>query len=91
MRELRDVGMVQDGEELRLVFSGDGFLYNMVRIIAGTLTEVGKGKLEPETVREILEIKDRTLAGMTMPAKGLIMEEVFYDRDRLEQYLNNKE
>lgn len=91
VRTIYDLTVTGEGDLIHIDVTGNGFLYNMVRIIAGTLTEVGKGKLEPEKVREILEIKDRTLAGMTMPAKGLIMEEVFYDRDRLEQYLNNKE
>ena len=53
--------------------TGNGFLYNMVRIIAGTLIEVGKGRFTPEDVKEILEAKDRTKAGPTAPAKGLLL------------------
>ena len=52
---------------------GNGFLYNMVRIIAGTLLEVGQGKRTPESMTEILEAKDRAAAGPTAPAKGLIL------------------
>ena len=77
---------VADGViEFRLEFqkeievSGEAFLYNMVRIIAGTLLYVGQGKIEPDAVREIIEKGDRTLAGKTLPAKGLTLEEVFID------------
>ena len=55
--------------------TGNGFLYNMVRIIAGTLIEVGKGRFTPEQVKEIIEAKDRTKAGPTAPAKGLTLYE----------------
>lgn len=56
----------------------DGFLYNMVRTIAGTLLEIGRGKLPPDTVRRILKEKDRRLCGPTMPAKGLCLIKVEY-------------
>ena len=53
--------------------TGNGFLYNMVRIIAGTLVQVGGGAIEPEAVKEILAKKDRSAAGPTAPAHGLTM------------------
>ena len=53
--------------------SADGFLYNMVRIIAGTLMDVGNGKYPPETVADILKAKERTAAGPTAPARGLTL------------------
>jgi tRNA pseudouridine38-40 synthase len=56
----------------------DGFLYNMVRIIAGTLVEVGKGNLSPEEIKTILDKRDRRCAGPTMPPQGLFLEEVYY-------------
>ncbi|MBR6329798.1 MAG: tRNA pseudouridine(38-40) synthase TruA [Lachnospiraceae bacterium] len=59
--------------EIVIRVSGKGFLYNMVRIIAGTLIEVGRGALEPECVPEILEGRDRSLAGPTAPATGLCL------------------
>ncbi|MBS7528127.1 tRNA pseudouridine(38-40) synthase TruA [Fusibacter paucivorans] len=62
-------------------FTGDGFLYNMVRILMGTLLEVGKGKREPESVLEVLEHLDRRYAGETAPAQGLILEVVDYEGD----------
>lgn len=61
-----------------LTFHGTGFLQNMVRIMVGTLLEVGKGRMEPEQVREILEARDRKLAGPTAPAKGLCLVKVDY-------------
>ena len=58
---------------------GDGFLYNMVRIITGTLVEIGQGKRRPEEIREIIEAKDRTRAGHTAPPNGLYLATVFYE------------
>ena len=58
--------------------SGNGFLYNMVRIIGGTLVEVGRGKIEPETVREIIASGDRKRAGVTLPPMGLRLEWIRY-------------
>ena len=57
---------------------GNGFLYHMIRIIVGTLLQVGNGKREPEDIRDILEAKDRTKAGPTVPAKGLCLKELRY-------------
>ena len=61
--------------------TGNGFLYNMVRIIAGTLVEVGKGRFTPEQVKDVLEAKDRTKAGPTAPAKGLMLYEYSFEKD----------
>ena len=61
-----------------LSFEGSGFLYKMVRIITGTLIEVGRGKRSPEELREILEGKDRKGAGKTAPSKGVCLEKVVY-------------
>ena len=63
---------------ISLEIAGDGFLYNMVRIIAGTLIEVGYGKIKPEDVPEIIKGGDRKKAGKTAPAHGLYLMEVFY-------------
>ena len=60
--------------------TGNGFLYNMIRILTGTLIEAGQGRQKPEKIKEILEKKDRSLAGFTAPARGLTLEKVFYDR-----------
>lgn len=78
VRELREVKLERLGGELRLSLTGDGFLYNMVRIIVGTLIEVGQGRRNPEDIRAVLESKDRALAGFTAPPKGLILWDVRY-------------
>ena len=59
--------------------TGNGFLYNMVRIIAGTLVDVGSGKINPEEVKEIIDAKDRSMAGKTLPPQGLYLVSVEYD------------
>lgn len=62
-----------------LKITGSGFLYNMVRIIMGTLIEVGRGKLQPIDVKKIIDKKDRNLAGKTVSPVGLVLKEVKYD------------
>ncbi|MBQ9744847.1 MAG: tRNA pseudouridine(38-40) synthase TruA [Clostridia bacterium] len=59
--------------------SADGFLYNMVRIIVGTLLDVGKGKIKPEDLPDIISSKDRSRAGQTAKAEGLYLNRVFYN------------
>lgn len=66
------------GERIVITVTADGYLYNMVRILAGTLVQAGLGKLAPEDVDAILQSRDRRLAGPTLPAKGLFLEEVQY-------------
>ena len=66
------------GEEVRLTFSGDGFLYHMVRILTGTLLEVGLGQRDADTMPAILAARDRAAAGATAPARGLILWETRY-------------
>jgi len=63
---------------IRIDVSGDGFLYNMVRIIAGTLVEVGRGRLEPDAINDIIARRDRTAAGPTMPPEGLCLMWIRY-------------
>ena len=64
--------------EIIIRVKGNGFLYNMVRIIAGTLVGVGKGRFEPQYVKEMLEALDRTKAGETAPPQGLTLVEIQY-------------
>lgn len=66
-------GVEPPGREIVIRIAGRGFLYNMVRIIAGTLMEVGRGQIPPERVKEILEARDRQAAGPTAPACGLTL------------------
>ena len=62
---------------------GDGFLYNMVRIIAGTLVKAGEGKIKPEEIPSIIERKDRGHLGTTLPAKGLFLMGIRYKEDNM--------
>ena len=63
---------------ITLQITGDGFLYNMVRILTGTLLEVGSGQRSAESVRETLQSKNRVLAGFTAPPQGLFLWELCY-------------
>lgn len=67
-----------DGSEIVIHIEGSGFLYNMVRIIAGTLIQAGQGRIRPEEVKDIIEAKDRKKAGPTAPAKGLFLVKIDY-------------
>lgn len=71
-----DIDTANDVITVRI--SGNGFLYNMVRIIVGTLLEVGRGQMEPEDVKRILEAKDRKKAGPTAPPEGLTLIRIDY-------------
>jgi tRNA pseudouridine38-40 synthase len=73
VRQLPGNGPELQEMDIRIRVTGDGFLYNMVRIIVGTLIEVGRGAMKPSSVKEILEAKDRSLAGPTAPARGLFL------------------
>ena len=79
VRTIYDCTVQKDGEMIIIKISGNGFLYNMVRIIAGTLLNVGTGKITPDDIPLIIESKDRTKAGKTLCAKGLFLNKVFYD------------
>ena len=78
VREIFDIDIYGDEKEIQITFHGNGFLYNMVRIMAGTLMEVGKGERAPEDVQRILESRNRECAGITAPAQGLFLLEVEY-------------
>lgn len=67
---------------LELHITGDGFLYNMVRIITGTLVDVGLGRIAPDDMKRIIEAKDRSAAGHTAPPYGLYLSEVYYEEIR---------
>ena len=78
VRTLRRLELLQEGEELRFELTADGFLYHMVRIIVGTLLEIGLGKRSPDCIPALLEGRNRALAGETAPARGLCLMEVRY-------------
>ena len=77
VRELTALTVTRQGEEIVLRFTGNGFLYNMVRILTGTLVEVGRQQRSPESVTELFGAK-RAQAGFLAPAQGLCLEEVVY-------------
>ncbi|WP_128755914.1 tRNA pseudouridine(38-40) synthase TruA [Bacillus sp. LL01] len=79
VRKIYSLEAVMEGEELEFRIVGNGFLYNMVRIIVGTLLEVGQGKKLPGDIFQILEAKNRGAAGKTAPAHGLYLWTVDYD------------
>ena len=79
VRTITALDILQNGEEVTIRITGNGFLYNMVRIIVGTLIRVGRGFYEPEKLKEFLEAKDRKAAGVTAPAHGLMLMEIKYD------------
>ena len=69
----------REGDEIRVAVCADGFLYNMVRAIVGTMVYASHGKLEPEEIPALLEKGDRRLTGPTMPPQGLYLNRVWYE------------
>lgn len=78
VRTVTDIQVEKSGDEIVLTVEGDGFLYNMIRIIAGTLVNVGIGRTKPSEIPGIIEGMDRSLAGPTLPAKGLCLCKIWY-------------
>ena len=78
-REIYGIEVYADVEELSITIEGDDFWPRMARIIVGTLIQIGKGEMEPEQMKKILESKDRELAGETAEAKGLFLADVVYE------------
>ncbi|MBE5934586.1 MAG: tRNA pseudouridine(38-40) synthase TruA [Lachnospiraceae bacterium] len=79
VREVYSLEITKNNNDIITIeITGNGFLYNMVRIIVGTLIQVGTGKIKPEYVAEIIAAKDRSKAGPTAKAKGLTLEEIYY-------------
>lgn len=81
VRTIYELAIEKNGEEWTIRIRGNGFLYNMVRIIVGTLLRVGRGFYTPEQVKEILEAKDRKSAGVTAPPQGLMLMQIEYEKD----------
>ena len=79
VRTIRSVEVERFGDMVTIRISGEGFLYNMVRIIAGTLIEIGNGQYPPERMQEILDARDREWEGPTAPAKGLTLLGIQYE------------
>lgn len=84
VRTIYDLTLTKEGDEIRMRITGNGFLYNMVRIIAGTLARVGTGLYTPERVKEILEAKDRNVSGPKAPPQGLTLISIAYPAEEKE-------
>lgn len=80
VRTIYNAKVEQDGERIIIELTGNGFLYNMVRIISGTLVEVGLNKIKPEDITKIIESKNRQNAGKTLPPCGLYLVSVEYEK-----------
>lgn len=78
VRTIYKTDIKKEGDRIIIELTGNGFLYNMVRIIAGTLVEVGLGKIKLEEIPEIINSKDRTKAGKTLPPYALYLVKVEY-------------
>ena len=78
VRCVSSLSVERTGDLIELRIRADGFLYNMVRIVVGTLTEVAYGRISPEDIPSIISSLDRSRAGMTAPAEGLYLNRVFY-------------
>ncbi|MBQ4349211.1 MAG: tRNA pseudouridine(38-40) synthase TruA [Clostridia bacterium] len=78
VRTIFDCSVEREGDLVTFRVKGDGFLYNMVRIMVGTLLDINSGKIEKDTIPDIIESKDRLRAGITAKAHGLYLNEVYY-------------
>lgn len=83
VRTIFAIDIKNEGDEWVFTFIGSGFLYQMVRILVGTLLTIGKGELDPSEVPRIIEGKNRELASPTAPGSGLYLSQVFYDQNAL--------
>ena len=86
VRTIYRIDIQEFGQYICMTFVGNGFLYKMIRCLAGALEAVGSGKIQPDDIKTILEAKQRTLAPETAPAHGLFLMKVFYDEEMLHQY-----
>ena len=78
VRDLESVEIREEGTKIVFLYRGNGFLYHMVRILTGTLLEVGLGERDPQDMEAILAAKDRSAAGTTVPPEGLFLVGVDY-------------
>lgn len=78
VRTVFSIEIQEDADAIRIVYTGDGFLQNMIRIMTGTLIEIGNGSRKASEIPEIIERKDRSKAGYTVPPEGLMLKQVKY-------------
>lgn len=79
VRTITKAEMLEEDGRIIIELTGDGFLYNMVRIVCGTIVDVGLGKINAEDIEEIIKSGDRTRAGKTLPPHGLYLVKVYYE------------
>lgn len=82
VRTIQAINIEKNGAIVSFTFVGDGFLYNMIRIMMGTLMEIGTGERAVESIEQVFASKNRQDAGITVPAQGLFLDEVYYERKR---------
>ena len=80
VRTIYELNVLKNADEITIRIKGNGFLYNMVRIIVGTLLRAGRGFYTPEQVKDILEARDRQAAGVTAPPNGLMLVGIEYEK-----------
>ncbi len=87
VRTIYHAAITETGPLLAIDFVGDGFLKHMVRIVSGTLVEIGRGERTPEEMPDIVTARDRSRAGATLPGKGLYLFKLFRDADEPKNYV----
>lgn len=83
VREIYSFNVERKGDRVRFIVSGSGFLYNMVRIMVGTLLYIADGKIPPGSIPGLIASRDRTLTGKTVEPQGLYLNRVFYDKGQM--------
>lgn len=91
IRTIYKINVECDGNVMKLSFYGDGFLYHMVRILTGTLLDVGTGRIGPEQIPAILAAKDRAWSGFPAPARGLFLKKVYYKPEEMPDFKVSEE
>jgi tRNA pseudouridine38-40 synthase len=90
VRTIHDIKLKQQKDMIVMEVTGNGFLYNMVRIIAGTLIDIGRGKIPVEDTADIIDSKDRNRGGHTAKADGLFLKKVYYNKEEIVECTSKK-
>ena len=78
VRDLKSLEFKETGNQIELIFKGNGFLYNMVRVISGVILDIGRGRFKPEDIPDLFQVKDRSAVGRTLASSGLYLWKVDY-------------
>lgn len=79
VRDLKSLEFKETGNQIELIFKGNGFLYNMVRVISGVILDIGRGRFKPEDIPDLFQVKDRSAVGRTLGSSGLYLWKVNYE------------